>query len=306
MSESTEPDNSKALAVQTEIRVVTSAIEVSLGVKELTQDFSIRRDAAIAAGGKFIKPPEDDDQQLLIQSAKHDISKLRTDLTKNGDALKAPLNAARDKIIELVKTATATLKREEDRLNGLVNHRQQKLIEARREAEAAAAREAKRIADDAAAAQRSTEAAESARRVAELAAQQAEALRGQAKLQAEQEAARLAQEAARMEDEAFAQALAAEAPVAVVAVPISELPMAREVIDFTLAGNNDIERKASLIKLLVAHDELFTFKSDEAHRGASLTLRIQDLTERLNSKPPAPPITEAPGINIIKTLSKLR
>lgn len=305
----TEPtqDDAKAMAVQTELRVVTSAIETALGVREITVEFATRRDSLTAAAYVFTTPPESDDEQELILTAQRSVAKLRTELKKSGDSLKAPLNSARETIIDIVKRETATLEKAENHLAGLVNHRQQKLAAARREAEEAAARETKRIADEAAAATRAQEAAESARKAAELAAQQAEAAKGKAKEKAAAEAARLAAEASRLEDEAMEKGMAAEAAPEPFVAPVSDLPMARELFDFELTGRNDIEKMRSFYDLLTAHRELFKLTyHDTTPRSFSVSLKITDLVERLNSKPPAPPILSAPGLTITKRLSSLR
>lgn len=300
-------DDSRALAVRTELNVVTSAIEVALGVRELTPDFTYRRATLIAAGSNFTAPPKDDDEQDQVLAAQRALAGLRIEVTKQADALKSPLNSAREKIIELHKSGVATIKREEDRLAGLINNRQQKLLRERQEAEAAAERERKRIADEAAEAVRAQEEAERQRRAANLAAQQAELLKGKAKERAEQEAKRLAAAATQAEEEAFARSLAAESATQPVAPIVSEAPQAKEYLDFEISGRTDEEKKASLIKLSNAHPELFgAHVSQEKPRAFSLTLRILDLTERLNGKSSWPIITAAPGITITKKLSNLR
>lgn len=306
---STEPtqDDAKTLAVQTELRVVTSAIETALGVREITVEFATRRDSLTAAAYVFTTPPESDDEQELILTAQRSVAKLRAELKKSGDSLKAPLNSARETIIDIVKRETATLEKAENHLAGLVNHRQQKLAAARREAEEAAARETKRIADEAAAATRAQEAAESARKAAELAAQRAEEANGKAKANAEAEAARLAAEASRLEDEAMEKGMAAEAAPEPFVAPVSYLPMARTIIDFELKGRTPSEKKASLIELLNAHPLFWTAHiSETTPRGFSLTLKIQDLTDALAGKEPFKKLEYVPGINITTRLSQLR
>lgn len=296
-----------ALAVQTEIAVVTSAIETSLGVRELTVEFAKRRDQLATAAYEFTKPPEDDDSQALILTAQRDVAKLRTELVKNSEALKGPLNNARTKIIDLTNAAVATLKKAEDHCAGLIAHRQQKLLEERRKIEAAAAAEQKRLADEQAAAQRAQQEAERQRLAAEIAAQQAELLKGKAKLKAQQDALDLATAATKAEEEAFLAGLAAETPAPVVAAPVSDLPMAREVIDFEIEGATDSQRKASLIKLLCAHPTLFSAHiKSESPRSFSLNLKVNDLTDALNGKEPFTKLESAPGITITKKLSSLR
>lgn len=306
---STDPtqDDAKALAVQTELRVVTSAIETALGVREITVEFASRRDTLTAAAYEFTTPPETDDAQETILTAQRAVQKLRTELKKNGESLKAPLNSARETIIDIVKRETATLEKAENHLAGLVNHRQQKLAAARREAEEAAARETKRIADEAAAATRAQEAAESARKAAELAAQRAEEAKGKAKQKAAEDAARLAAEASRLEDEAMEKGMAAEAAPEPIVAPVSDLPMARTIIDFELRGRTPSEKKISLILLLNAHPEFFNVHlAETTPRGFSLTLKIQDLTDALCGKEPFKKLESVPGINITTRLSQLR
>jgi hypothetical protein len=291
MPETSTIDDSRALAVRTELSVVTSAIEVALGVRELTTEFAARRATLIAAGQVFDKPPINDEEQEAILSAQRALGKLRTEVKKQADALKAPLNAARTKIIEIHDNGIVTIDKEEKRLQGLVNFRQQKLADERREAERLAEVERRRIADEAAAAERARLEAERQRLAAEIAAQNAELLKGKAKLKAQEEAAALAAKAAQAEDEAYMASLAAETPVPVEAVPVSDLPMAKELIDYVVIGKNVFEQRDSLVKFAAAHPRL-----------VNIEIRRRDLLDELA----AGRIISAPGIEIHKILSKLR
>lgn len=312
--ENSTQDNSRALAlieekrvaVQTEITVVTEAIEVALGVREITIEFSKRREALISSAQIFNRPPTTDEEQEQILSAQRALGKLRNEVKKKADGYKAPFNAARTKIIEIHDEGIASIEKEEKRLQGLVQHRQQKLLEEQRQREADAAAETKRIADEAAAAERARLEAERTRLQAEIAQQQAELAKGKKKLQAQQEAEEAKRKAEEAEEASFLASLNAEAPRPVVAAPVSDLTMSKQVVDFTIDGDNDVQRKASMIKLLCAHPELFSVHvKNETPREYSLKLKIADTADRLNGRL-APAIEAAPGITIRKTLSKLR
>lgn len=298
------PDDPK---LQQEFRVVAEALAVSLGVKELSPEFSTRRDEATAAIYEFTKPPTTDEEQAAILSVQRQASKLRTELTKNGAALRGPLNAAKTRISDLENTAVAVLKKAEEHAQGLVNHRQQKLLEERREAEAAAQRETQRIAAEQAAAIKAQADAEKARQQAQEAAQRAEEAKGKEKVRAEAEALRLAQEAQKAEDEAFEKQMEAEAAPVLPIVPVSELPQAKTIRDFEIIGRTPSEQKASLIKLLCAKPEFFsaTIKS-ETPRTFSLSLKIADLMDALCGREPFQKLESTPGIQIHERLSTLR
>jgi hypothetical protein len=229
-----------------QIETAARAIAVSLGVCGLTPDFEARRSELIAAAAVFTSPPKDDAEQELMLSKQRDLAAFRISLGKDEDAMKGPLNTARTKIIELVKSGLAGVSAAEARLQGFIQNRQQKLIEERRKVEAAAAAEQKRLADEQAAALRAQQEAERQRQAALIAAQQAELLKGRERIRAQEEAAKLAQQAATAAEDAFLAGLAAEAPKPVAVVPVSDLPMSREVADFEIRGS-DVERKGSLI-----------------------------------------------------------
>lgn len=300
------PEDAKALALRTELTAVTAGIEVALGVKELAPAYAARRDSLLTIAEAFTKPPTNDDEQEQILAASRPIAKLRTEVEKQAKALRAPLNAGADAIIAIEKAAKAELKREEDRLGGLVNNYQMKVAEDRRKAEAEAEKERQRIANEQAAAERQRREAEEAQQRAEIARQQAEQLKGKAAEKAKAEADRLAKEAQEKDDAAFEAELKAQATVAPVVVPTSERT-AREYFDFEIIGRTPSEQKASLIKLLCAHPEFFgTSIKSETPRGFSLSLKVNDLCDALNGKEPFKQITAAPGINITSHLTKLR
>lgn len=292
--------------VEQQLRVVTEAISVSLGVRELTVDFSKRANELITEAGGFIAPPESDEQQEEIKKTQRSLAALRIEVTKQGEALKSPLNAARTKIIDIVKDGLMPIEKAEKRLEGFIQHRQQLLIRQQQERDAAAERERQRIANEAAAAQRALDDAERQRKAAELAAEQAKALQGKAKIDAEAAAAKLAAEATKAEEEAFDRALAAEATPEPVAAPVSELPMAKEVFDFEIIGDRPDRQAQSLIALAAIYPELFSAHvKNDSPRGYSLTLKIQDVTDKLNGRLPAF-VTPPPGIKIITKITKLR
>lgn len=275
-----------------QIETAAKAVALSLGVIAISPDFEARRDELIAASAEFTAPPKDDPEQEEMLKAQRALAAFRIAVTKDEDGYKRPLNDAKTKIIAIAKSGLAPVETAEKRLQGFVNNRQQKLAAEREAARLAQEREAKRAAEEAAAAQKAAEEAERAREAAMLAADPAEQ-------------ARLAAEAARLEDEAFARQLEAES-IQVPSVPVSELPQAKEVMEFAIVGTNAMEQRASLIKLLGAHPELFSAHcKTETPRSFSLTLKIADLQDRINSRM-MPAIASAPGITITKTLSKLR
>ncbi len=296
----------EAAKVDQTMRVVASAIQVSLGVTQLAPEFTERRDELAVTVLSFKTPPNNEEEQEELLKVKRQCTKLRTELTRNADAFKAPLNAARTTIIDLEKQGSESLKKLEGHIDGLVSNFQQRLLRERQDAEAAALEEQRRIQKEAAEAQRIAQEAEKARVAAEEAQRKALELQGQEKAKAEQEAERLREEAERLEAEAFQHELDAESAM-VPAVPVSEGPTAKEFKDFVILGDNDESRKANIIRLLIKHPELFSFNYNTGTpRSYSLSLRVRDLTDRLNGKPPAPEITSAPGIEIQKRLSTLR
>lgn len=293
-------------AVEQQLKIVTSAIQVALGVKELTTDFNKRRDSAIEIANEFEKPPETDAEQEDMLRAQRSVAALRIEVTKQAEAFKAPLNAARTKIIDLVKSGIAPLEQAERRLEGFVQHRQQLLLRQQQEQAAAAERERQRIANEAAEAQRLADEAEKKRQEAEASAANAEKMKGQKKEQAEADSKRLAEEAQRLEDEAFAKSLAAEMAPEPVAAPVSESKMAREVLDFELAGNNVMQKHQSLLALTHHHPELFSVTiHEETPRGYSLTLKVRDVVDKLNGDQPAFQTIPA-AIKVTTKLTKLR
>lgn len=293
--------------VTQELEIVTSAIEVSLGVKELTTAFSSRRDELTATVYEFTKPPTTDEEQAEILTAQRAVAKLRTDLTKNAAALKSPLNAARSRIIELENAAVDTLKKAETHAQGLVNFYQNKLAEARRAEEQRIAAEQRRIAEQAAQAKREQEEAERKRQQAVLAAQQAhEAATKAERDKAAAEAAKLNEEAAQLEADAYGKALDAE--MAPVVLPVSApAPQAREVYDFTLIGRNEFEKGHSLAALYTQHPEFFSHNvREEGAREFTIKLKVKDLLDALEGKAPFAKLESAHGITITKRLSTLR
>lgn len=284
--------------VAQELRIVTQAIEVSLGVRELTVDFKQRRYDLLGAADMFVAPPENDDEQEKIKTAQRALAALRIEVNKQSDALKGPLNTARKKIIDLTDSGVSMIEKAEKRLEGFIQHRQQLLIRQQQER--------KKIEDAAREAKEALEAAETQRLAAEYAAKQAEAMKGREKQQAEAKAAQMAADAQRAAEDAFERALAAESSPAPEAAPVSELPMSREVYDFEIVGNRPDEKAKNLIALAYEYPELFTahFK-DESPRGYSLSLKIMDVTDKLNGKLPAFGCVP-PGLKIITKLTKLR
>lgn len=255
---------------------------------EITPAAAARKADLILAGKEIVQVTNDDEQSTAL-TAHRGLKALRTEVENQRKAIKAPVLALGKKIDDIAATFIADAEKEEQRLQGLINHHQQVLMRKRQEAEAAAERERQRIANEAAAAQRAAEEAERKRQQAEIAAQQAEALKGKRKEQAEAEAARLAAEAKRLEEDAFEKSLAAEAipePI----VPEIEQPKgltAKTVLDYTVDGRNEFEQHASLIKFAAAHPNL-----------VKIEIKRRDLLDEIN----AGRITSAPGITIREQL----
>lgn len=305
-NETAPPEDSKALALRTEINAVTTAIEVYLGTRELIPDYNARATILIDASQGYTTAPTNEEEQEEQLVAQRGLAKLRKEAEKQAEAYRAPLNAGAKAIIAIEKAAAAALKKEEDRLSSQINHFQRKLAEERAKAEHEAEKERQRIANEQAAAERQRREAEEAQQRAEIARQQAELLKGKAAEKAKLEADRLAKEAQEKDDEAFAAELKAQATVATVVVPTSERT-AREYFDFSMNGRNDSERRESLLKLAIALPQFFsaTIKEDGG-REYTLRLRIQDLKDALNGVEPFKQITAAPGITISSHLAKLR
>lgn len=301
------PETTTDPKVTQELAIVTSAIEVSLGISELTTAFAARRDELTAVVYEFTKPPTNDEEQAEILTAQRAVAKLRTDLVKNAAALKSPLNSAKSRILELENAAVEFLKKAEAHAQGLVNNYQQALANARREEEQRVAAEQKRIADQAAQAQREQEEAERKRQQAEIAAKAAqEATTKAARDKAAAEAAKLTQEAETLDAAAYAKELDAAMAPAPVAVS-APAPQARTIIEFSLAGRNDFEKGESLEKFHRAHGEFFSRKIvEEGAREYTIKLKIKDLTDAINGVAPFQKLTAAPGLVLHERLSTLR
>lgn len=294
--------------IQQQLTVITTAIEVALGVREITPEAKARVATLSAAAFAFTVPPLDDEEQERISAARRALAAVRIGITKQSDAYKSVLNAPRQTIIDITKKIVETIEKAERHCQGLENARQQRLVRERQEREEAAAREQKRIADEQAAAQRAIEDANRQRLAAKEAARQAESLKGKKKAEAEAEAARLADEARRAEENAIEQSLALEtaAPSLPVA-PVSDLTMAKEFNDFELIGFTESAKAESLRKLIYAHPQFATYKiADEKPRSYSITLKISDVVDRLNGRDGRPAADSLPGIKVVKRLTRLR
>lgn len=294
--------------VTQELAIVTSAIEVSLGVKELTTAFAARRDELTATVYGFVRPPTNDEEQANILSAQRAVAKLRTDLTKNASALKSPLNAARSRIIDLEDSAVQFLKKAETHAQSLINAYQQKLADARRAEELRVQREREETERQRQQAQRETEEAERKRQQAEIARQRAEEANSPAaKLKAQQDQKRLEDEAAKLEADAYEKDLAAAmAPPAPAPISAPE-PQARTVYDFTVNGRNEFEKGASLAALYKQHPEFFNHTvKEEAPREFTIKLKVKDLLDALAGNAPFAKLESANGITISTRLSTLR
>jgi len=307
------PEESTALALPTnpkiiqELRIVLPALIVALGGQELVTDLKNRSDEATAAIYEFTQPPTTDEEQNEIIAAQRGASKLRTELTKQADAYKAPLNAARKTIIDLTNAATEILEKAEKHAQGLVNHRQQKLLEERRRQEAEVERQAQELRNKEAEAQRQRDEAERQRQqAAEAERRAAEAKTAAARLKAEQEAAALKAQAEANDTAALKTELAIESTPLRIIEPGLE-PQAKEIRDFVIIGRSPSEKKASLIALLNRHPEFFTCHiSETTPRAFSLSLKISDLTDALAGKEPFAKLESSPGITVIERVSNLR
>lgn len=289
-----------------ELRIVLPAILVSLGAQELTVDFKQRKEDLTAAVLEFTQPPTNLDEQNEILAAQRGVSKLRTELEKNAEAMKAPLNNARTKIIELVKNAVEDLKKVEGHAQGLVNNYQQKLTDELNRQAAEAQRQRDAIARKEQEAQRQREQADRDREAARLAQERADqAKSAAARNKLEEEAEALRQKANASDTSALNLELAVESAPEIAAPTAT--PAAKEIKGFTLNGRNDHEKGENLKKLFAKHPEFFAchIKEDGA-REFSIKLKIKDLTDALEGTPPFQKLESAPGITITTKLSTLR
>ena len=69
LDDETTPEDKALALVNLELKVVSEAVSVSLGVKEITTSFIARRDTLIDDAARFTKPPEDDEQQSAMLDA---------------------------------------------------------------------------------------------------------------------------------------------------------------------------------------------------------------------------------------------
>lgn len=290
-----------------QIEIAARAIAVSLGICGVSKNFEARRSELIATADDFTAPPVTDEDQEEMLTAQRALAAFRIEVGKEEALMKGPLNAAKTKIIELVKTGLATVEAAEKKLQGYINFRQNKLLEERRAEEQRLAAEQKRLADQAAQAEREQQQAEEMRQRAALAEQQARDAATTAERQkAQQEAAALTQQAEALDADAYGKMLDAET-AAIPAAVSAPAPQAREVADFALVGRTDSERKESLRRLLAAHPEFFTLEAkEETPRAFSLKLRIADLVDALNGRSSFAELKSAPGITISKKLTTLR
>ena len=139
--------------VSRELETVASAILTSLGVVDLTPAFFARRDELLtrADACKAVVAPDGSDDPEAESSANSTMKALRSfesENEKQGLALRAPLEAAKKRIIEIERNGLATVAKAKDRLRSMLDALATDRIEKQRRAEAAAAAAAKKIEDD--------------------------------------------------------------------------------------------------------------------------------------------------------------
>lgn len=290
-----------------QITVAARAIAVSLGVQGLSSNFEERKTELLATYAGYTVPPTTDDEQTDMLSMQRALASFRIEATKEEDLMKRPLNTAKAKIIEIVKAGIAPIEAAEKKLQGFINFRQNKLAEERRAEEQRVQREREETERQRLQALREQEEAERKRQQAELARQRAEAANSpEAKLKAQQEQKRLSDEAAKLEADAYEKELTAAMTPAPVPVGAPS-PQAREVYEFTLNGHNEFAKGESLRRLFAQHPEFFaTHVKEEAPREFTIKLKVKDLLDALEGRPPFQKLESAHGITISTRFATLR
>lgn len=310
-------------AVQDEAKTILSAVLTSMGVLDLTPDFTRRRETLIAAA-KAVAQVQSTDDEAAAATAFKNLRALKKEVEAQSTGFKTPLNAAKTRIIDIVDTGLApvdaAMKRLKDMIDGHAAElmAEQRRQEAERQAAIAKAAAQQKAAEEAAArlaqeqeaarlaaeqAQRDTK--EAARRAAEAnspaakaAAAKAQQEAADAQRKANEDAARLAQQAQDAEDAADALAMMPET------APVAEITHARGISakmvwDYNLLGDPDPFRTARSAEQFAAF--ILTQRPDIA-RLLKIEIRRADMLEFLKDETAAKALAEAnpPGVRFFE------
>ena len=312
-------------AVRDEAKTILSAVLTSMGVLDLTPDFTRRRETLIAAA-KAVAQVQSTDDEAAAATAFRNLRALKKEVEAQSTGFKTPRTAAKTRIIDIVDTGLAPVDAAMKRLKDMIDgHAAELMAEQRRQeaerqaaiaraaaeqkaAEEAAARlareqEAARLAAEQAqrdaeeAAKRAAEANSPAARTAAAKAQQEAA---DAQRKAQEDAARLAQQAQDAEDAADALAMLPAAPL-VAEITHAKGISAKMVRDFGVIGDPDAFRMARSTELFAQW--LFTKRPDLA-RFLKIEIRRADMLEFLKDEAAAKMIAEAnpPGVRFFERI----
>lgn len=300
--------------VETEAKTILTAVLTSMGVLDLTPDFTRRRDALIADATAVAKV-QDTDDEAKANAAYKALNALKKEVEAQSAGFKTPLNAAKTRIIDITDAGLDPVIKAQKRLKDMIDgHAAEKIAEQRRqeaerqaaiakaaaeqkaaeeaaaklarEQEAArlAAEKAKREAEEAAEAQRKANSPE-----AKAAAAKAQQEAAEAQRKAKENEERLAQEAQDAADAAEAASMLPAAP------PVADVTHARGVSarmvrDFALLGDPDPFRMARSAEQFAAY--VLTQRPDLAHL-LKIEIRRADMLEFLKDETAAKELAEA-------------
>lgn len=291
--------------VETEAKTILTAVLTSMGVLDLTPDFTQRRDALIA-DARAVAQVQNTEDEGRANAAYKALNALKKEVEAQSTGFKTPLNAAKTRIIDITDAGLEPVLKAQKRLKDMIDgHAAEKIAEQRRQeaerqAAIAKAQAEQRAAEEAAAklareqeaarlaaekAQR--EAEEAAKRAAKAdspaakaAAAKAQQEAADAQRKAQEEEAKLAQQAQDAADAADAAAMTPEA------APVAEITHARGVSarmvrDFNLMGDPDAFRMARSAEQFAQW--IFTQRPDLA-RFLKIEVRRADLLEALKDE----------------------
>lgn len=245
----------KRAETERELAIITNAILVSLGVTDITPEFTRRRDDLIAAAAA-VKQVQSTEEEGTANAARSALRSLEKEIEAQATAMKTPLNAARTRIIALVDNGLAPAQAAGKRLKDMIDGYAAELIEKQRAEQRAAEEAARKVQEEARKAQEEAEnlarqqraAEEAARKAQEAAAAavgakaKADAEKVAAAARAEQQRITAAQQQAELDAEAASMAPTPAAPTAIVhARGVS----AKMVWDAELVGADEYKQRAS-------------------------------------------------------------
>jgi len=310
-------------AVQDEAKTILSAVLTSLGVLDLTPDFTRRRETLIAAA-KAVAQVQSTDDEAAAATAFKNLRALKKEVEAQSTGFKTPLNAAKTRIIDIVDTGLAPVDAAMKRLKDMIDGHAEELLAAQRKAEAerqaaiakaaaeqkAAEEAAARLAREQEAATRAAEQAqrdaeEAARAAAEANSPAAKAAAAKAQQEAEDAQRKAKENEERLAQEAQDAADAADAAAMLPAVPlVAEITHARGVSakmvwDYTLLGDPDPFRTARSAEQF-AH--FILNQRPDLARFLKIEIRRADMLEFLKDEAAARAIAEAkpPGIRFFE------